>query len=74
MERAGLPAVVISAMTSVAKASGSNRTVIAGRIPHPVGDPSLTPEGEKAYRRRVVLAALRAMTVEVTGPTAFEPS
>jgi betaine reductase len=73
MERAGLPAVVISAMTSVAKASGANRILVAGRIPHPVGDPSLPPQREQAYRRQVVEAALAALTVPVTGPTAFEP-
>jgi glycine reductase len=60
-------------MTSVAISSGANRVLVAGRIPHPVGDPTLPPEREKAYRRWVVAAALRALTLRVEGPTALEP-
>jgi betaine reductase len=73
MERAGLPAVVISAMTSVAKASAANRILVAGRIPYPIGDPSLPPQREQAYRRQVVEAALETLTMPVAGPTIFEP-
>jgi glycine reductase len=68
-----MPAVVITAMTSVALSSGANRILIAGRIPHPLGDPGLPLERERAYRRTVVTAALRALTLRVEGPTAFEP-
>lgn len=60
-------------MSSVAESSGGNRILVAGRIPHPVGDPSLPLEREHAYRRQVVIAALEAMTAEVDGPTLFHP-
>lgn len=73
IERAGLPAVVITAMTSVAQAVGANRIVTAGRIPHPTGDPTKTPEQERAWRRRVIQTALRALSTPIEKATIFEP-
>jgi glycine reductase len=73
IERAGLPAVVITAMTSVALAVGANRIVTAGRIPHPTGDPTKTPEQEQAWRRVVVETALKALSTPIEKATVFEP-
>ena len=72
IERAGLPAVVITAMTSVALAVGANRIVSAGRIPHPTGDPTQAPEHERAWRRGVVQTALKALSTPVEKQTVFE--
>lgn len=51
---------------------GANRILRAGRFHHPFGDPNRTPEGEFLWRRQVVEAALRALTVPVEQPTTFE--
>lgn len=72
IERAGLPAVVITAMTSVAQAVGANRIVRAGRIPHPTGDPTQPTERERNWRRSVVQTALKALTTPVEKQTVFE--
>jgi glycine reductase len=50
---------------------GANRIVAGVRIPHVFGDPGLPPETEKTLRRKIVMAALKAVETEVTGPTVF---
>lgn len=59
-------------MTSVATAVGANRIVRAGRIPHPVGDPTQSPEHERAWRERVMQVAVNALATSVDKPTVFE--
>lgn len=59
-------------MTSVALAVGANRIVRAGRIPHPVGDPTKTPEQERAWRQHVVETALAALATPVENQKVFE--
>ena len=51
IEKNGLPAVLLTAMTSMAKVAGANRIVASGLIPHPVGDPTRSPEEELAWRK-----------------------
>ena len=41
-------------------------------IPYPAGDPSLSPEAERAWRRRLLEKALEAVSTSVSGPTIFE--
>ena len=41
-------------------------------IPYPAGDPSLSPEDEHAWRRRLVEQGLEAVTTAVSEPTVFE--
>ena len=45
---------------------GANRIVPTIAIPHPLGNPALTMEEEKAIRRKLVERALEALTTEVT--------
>lgn len=59
-------------MTSVATAVGANRIVRAGRIPHPVGDPTKDPEQERAWRRHVVEVAINALATPLDKQTIFE--
>ena len=64
-------------MTPVAVMVGANRVVPAAGIIHPLGDAELSPEDEKALRRRIVEKALAALQTEVARPTVFrsdEPS
>ena len=51
---------------------GANRIVPAVAIPHPLGNPALSTEEEKAMRRRIVEKALEALTTEVDGQTIFD--
>jgi glycine reductase complex component B subunit gamma len=72
MDRAGLPNAHITAFTSIAINVGANRIVFGGDFTSPVGDPDLPLEREKAYRRKILLKALYAITQDVPVPTIFE--
>jgi glycine reductase len=71
LERAGLPTVQVSTMTPVAVMVGANRIVPAAGIIHPLGSAELSPEDEKALRRRIVEKALQVLQTEVARPTVF---
>lgn len=58
-------------MTPVAVMVGANRIVPAAGIIHPLGNAELSPEEEKALRRRIVEKALQALQTEVVRPTVF---
>jgi betaine reductase len=58
-------------MTPVAVMVGANRIVPAAGIIHPLGNADLSPEDEKALRRRIVERALQALQTEVVRPTVF---
>ncbi len=51
---------------------GANRIVPAVAIPHPLGNPSLSREGEKKLRRKLVEKALAALQTDIEGQTVFE--
>ena len=51
---------------------GANRIVPTIAIPHPLGNPSLTPEEEYALRKKLVIRALEALTTEIEDQTIFE--
>jgi betaine reductase len=51
---------------------GANRIVPAIAIPHPLGNPALDHDEEKALRRKIVEKALKALETEVTEQTVFE--
>jgi betaine reductase len=71
LERAGIPAVLICTLVSIAKYVGANRIVPGLGIPHPLGDPSLTSEEEKKKRRALVEKSLRALTTSIEEQTIF---
>jgi betaine reductase len=66
-----LPTVQVSTMTPVAVMVGANRIVPAAGIIHPLGNAELSPEDERALRRRIVEKALQALQTEVVRPTVF---
>ena len=72
IERAGIPVVHICTGTPISMTVGANRIVPAIAIPHPLGNPALTPEEEKVLRRKIVEKALTALTTEVDKQTIFE--
>ena len=59
-------------VTPISMTVGANRIVPTIAIPHPLGNPSRTPEEEKALRRGLVEKALKALETEVDGQTIFD--
>ena len=72
IERAGSPVVHICTVTPISMTVGANRIVPAIAIPHPLGNPALSLEEERAIRRRLLEKALRALSTPVTEQTIFE--
>ncbi len=72
IERAGIPVVHMCTVTPISMTVGANRIVPTIAIPHPLGNPDLDPEEEKALRRKLVERALRALSTEVEEQTIFE--
>ena len=72
VERAGIPVVHMCTVTPISLTAGANRIVPTIAIPHPLGNPELTHEEEKALRRGLVEKALKALETEVTEQTIFE--
>lgn len=71
IERRGLPVVHVCSIVPISKTVGANRIVPSVAIPHPLGDPSKSPEEERAIRRRIVLLALDALTTPLTEQRVF---
>jgi len=72
IERAGIPVVHVCTVVPISLTVGANRIVPAVAIPHPLGNPALTPEEEKKLRRKIVEKALTALQTEVDDQTVFE--
>ena len=72
IERAGIPVVHVCTVTLISMTVGANRIVPAIAIPHPLGNPALTPEEEYNLRKKIVNRALEALTTEVKDQTIFE--
>ena len=72
IERAGIPVVHMCTVTPISMTVGANRIVPTIAIPHPLGNPALSLEEEKANRRKLVERALEALTTEVEDQTIFE--
>ena len=72
IERAGIPVVHACTVTPISMTVGANRIVPAIAIPHPLGNPALTPEEEYNLRKKIVNRALEALTTEVKDQTIFE--
>lgn len=64
-----MPNAIITAFTSIAYNVGANRIVFGGDFTSPAGNPDLPIDREKAYRRKILLKALDAITQDVAGPT-----
>ncbi len=72
IEKAGIPVVHMCTVVPISLTVGANRIVPTIAIPHPLGNPALEPDEEKALRRGLVEKALKALTTEVDGQTVFE--
>ena len=72
VERVGIPVVHVCTVTPISMTVGANRIVPAVAIPHPLGNPSLSPAEEKQIRRKILTTALSSLSTEVDGQTIFE--
>lgn len=72
IERAGIPVVHMCTVTPISMTVGANRIVPTIAIPHPLGNPALSLEEEKAIRRKLLEKALTALTTEVDDQTIFD--
>ena len=59
-------------LVTIAERVGAPRIVPTRGIPYPTGDPSLSPDEEKQWRRRLLDCALAALGTAVDRPTVFE--
>jgi len=71
IEANGIPVVHICTIVPISQTVGANRIVPAVAIPHPLGDPSKTPEEEKNIRRSILEKALKALQTPITEQTVF---
>ena len=71
IEANGIPVVYICTIVPISQTVGANRIVPAVAIPHPLGDPSKTPEEEKNIRRSILEKALKALQTPITEQTVF---
>lgn len=67
MEKAGIPVAHITNLTKIAEGIGSSRILCGNSVCHVFGDPALSPEEERGYRRHLVERALRLLE-EVPSP------
>ena len=72
IERARIPVVHIATIVPISLTVGANRIVPGVAIPHPLGNPDLSPQEEFALRRKLVERALRALTTEIVDQTVFD--
>lgn len=72
IERAGLPVVHMCTIVPISKTVGANRILPTVAIPYPLGNPTLTAEGERSLRYSLVERALKALATEVDGQTVFD--
>jgi len=64
--------VLLCNLVSIALRVGAPRIVPTRGIPYPTGDPELSVEGERAWRRQLLERALLALATPVTEPTVFD--
>ena len=60
-------------MSSMAKQLKVNRVVAGTKIPHPCGDPTLSPDADLMLRRAILQTCLTALATDVKTPTVFTP-
>jgi len=67
IERVGIPAVLITALSPTAKTIGANRIVQGIAITNPLGNPRISEGEERALRKEIVESALKLLTSNMTG-------
>ena len=70
-DKAGIPAVLVTAIPSLAESLGVNRIVEGAAVPHPMGAPDVSSNEEQTYRAQLFELALNTLKTSVSGPTVF---
>lgn len=70
-ENADVPVVHMLTIVPISLSVGANRLIPTVAIPHPLGNPAVTPQEEFALRYRLVTRALKALSTPVTEQTVF---
>ncbi|EEX48288.1 selenoprotein B, glycine/betaine/sarcosine/D-proline reductase family [Jonquetella anthropi DSM 22815] len=70
-ENADVPVAHMLTIVPISLSVGANRLIPTVAIPHPLGDPTKSPEEEKKLRRHLVDKAIKALETEVTEQTVF---
>lgn len=71
-ETADVPVAHMATIVPISLSVGANRIIPTVAIPHPLGDPNMSPEDEKTLRRHLVDKALVALETEVSEQTVFK--
>ncbi len=71
LERAGLATASYTAIPVLHLALGTPRIVLGKAVGHVLGDPDLSPERERAFRRALVDKGLEAIRTPVERATLF---
>ncbi|SJZ83661.1 selenoprotein B, glycine/betaine/sarcosine/D-proline reductase family [Cetobacterium ceti] len=71
IERFGIPIIHMATITTISESVGANRIVPTIAIPHPVGNPKVSPSEERALREDLVKRALYALNTPVDKQTIF---
>lgn len=61
----GIPAVMITALTDVARSVGAGRILKGYAVTSVTGNPNLEEGAERAFRKKLVRQALQALTTKV---------
>ena len=66
-----MPVVHMASIVPISESVGANRIIPTVAIPHPLGNPALSPAEEKNVRKNLVDKALKALETDVTEQTVF---
>lgn len=72
LERAGLPTASYTAIPILHTALGTPRIILGRAVGYVTGDPSLSPERERAFRRSLVELGMKAICTAVERATLFQ--
>ena len=64
IERAGIAIVHVCNLINIAEGIGSNRILQGKSVLHALGDPTLSPEAEFAFREGMVMKALHMLEIQ----------
>ena len=70
-ENADVPVVHMLTIVPISLSVGANRLIPTVAIPHPLGNPNLSPEEEYKLRYGLGTRALKALQTPVTEETVF---
>lgn len=73
-EKAGLPAVLVTAIPAVAQSVGAHRIVCGRGVGYPFGDPQAAPDAEREHKSRLIEEVLKALHTDVATPSVFAAS